>query len=148
MMGKGGRSFSFKRLAIGLVLIAAVLVAFNYFSNRGSAPPEGLVELQIDFIEILPDELSDEQIREIESILILYNRRIELGEVARRDQIAISGKMEEYVRERGIDRRELDQFIALVSFFSYRLDPDHNPEDGSGIHPLLRSEEGDNDDGT
>ena len=142
--------FSFKRAAIGFAVAAVTALGTYYVLGlRGSNGFAGaLAELQTDFIEILPAELSDDQVEEIANILVLYNRRIELGQVARSDEKAISDKMEEYVSARGIDRRELDQFVALVSFFSYRLDPDHNPEDGSGVHPLLKPEENDNDDGT
>lgn len=148
--GKSAREFSARRAAIAITLAAVTALGTYYVVGlRGSAgSADTLAELQVDFIDILPAELSDEQVEEITHILILFNRRIELGQVARSDEKAISDKMEEYVSARGVDRRELDQFIALVSFFSYRLDPDHNPEDGSGVHPLLLPEENDTDDGT
>ncbi len=147
---KNAGEFSARRAAIALIVATVIALGTYYVVGlRGSTGSMGaLPELQSDFIEILPAELSVEQIEEITHILVLFNKRIELGQVARSDEKAISEKMEEYVNARGIDRRELDQFIALVSFFSYRLDPDHNPEDGSGVHPLLLPEENDTGDGT
>ncbi|MEE9269942.1 MAG: hypothetical protein V3V49_06740 [Candidatus Krumholzibacteria bacterium] len=124
-------------IAIGIALTAA----FFFLQSPGSGGgPGGLLG---DFMECLPSDLTDAQLDEIESILLRYEATVLEGRVRPQDGAELTREFQRHVDAGGIDRTDLNQLMAKVSFYMYRENPELSPPDGSGMHPLLEEEASD-----
>lgn len=126
-----------------LVLVAAIIIVTAVFLLRGPVIPRSMADLTEDFIACLPSDVSQQQRNEIRGIITRFDQRYEQGKVTPKDRRVIRDKLEVVVEAGTIDWTELNRLMAEISFYTRRLDPEYNPDDGSGVHPLLKDEQAD-----
>lgn len=127
-------------VAVALIaLLGTVLyVWLRVAGQRGDL--ERTYGLTDPFMKCLPAETTPQQREEIQGILTRFYVRARSGEVRPQDAEEIEARMTRVIERGSIAKTELHELMALVSHYTYLLDPERNPPDGSGIHPLLQKD--------
>lgn len=121
-------------VAFGIVLVLLVF----FVATRDRRGAETGYALTDDFLALVPADIGPDKREEIRGILSRFERRVREGQVRPEDKAEIDTKVMHYI-EAGdtISSPELHVLMALVSYYTHRLDPRYNPPDGSGVHPLI-----------
>ncbi len=124
------------RIAMLLAAVVGGLVVVVLMSDRGSGG-ETLNGLLADFMKCLPNDLTEVQVEEVESILLRYQANVRQSNVRAQDGIELTESFKRHVATKHISRNDLNQLMVRVSFYMNRENPFYNPADGSAVHPLL-----------
>lgn len=129
-------------LVAGLLITTLIVAVVAYMETRKDTnePTMKIVPLNqvaSAFLDVLPADLTVEQRTEIEGLLQTFYQRAGERQVQVEDQIEVDKKLRGYTEQGTIDRPTLNRLMAEISFYAYRLDPEINPPDSSGMHPLL-----------
>ena len=119
-----------------LIVSLIVVVAAIFLLNLVPSDESPLVDLSDQFLECLPEDLTEAQKNEVHGILLLFDRRHNEGKVTGEDFDQLIVQLNSYIGAGRIDRPELNRFMVRVSHLTWRLDPDYN-QPGTE-HPLLR----------
>jgi hypothetical protein len=95
------------------------------------------------FMKCLPGDISQPQREEIKGILTRYYVRSRMGEVTPEDRREVSQDMAGIIERGELSRKELEKFMAKVSYYAFRTDADYNRVDTTIVHPLLEEEQAD-----
>jgi len=131
-----------------LVLLALIIVVFSIFKQRSHTVEKELGTLTKEFISYLPPDLTEKQKEEVEDLLKRFHRASSLGIVARRDRDDVIQILRHYVKKGEIDKKELSIFMAKVSYYTFRQNPENRDETGRmkpPDHPLLQDSTGSKD---
>lgn len=130
------RAVSPKTAAVSLAGVA-LAAAFLFFLHKPAPDAPALHGVFAGFMDCLPGELTDAQREEIRGILLRYELKAEAGNVRPQDHLEIDADLKRFVEAGTIARSDLSRFMAKVSLYTYRLDPEHSALDTWGKHPLL-----------
>ena len=123
------------------ILVAVILIAGILFIRFGLLTEEAKYKRQVNaFIECLPEPLNDAQIDEVRSILDRFRLAVKRGEAFNEDIREVTSRLAHHIDEGKIGERDLQVFMARVSYLSLRNRPEHQSEEGEirpPDHPLL-----------
>lgn len=129
-----------KQRALAAIAIFVVLVVVLIVVRQRSGT-NAFIEKRIDrFLSCVPDTLRDEQKKEVKTSLEHFQRLIDSGKVARKDQTEIAAIIDRYIEKGAITKQELHVFLAKVGYYSIRLTPANQDSEGKmkpPDHPLL-----------
>ncbi len=131
-----------KRWLVAGILLIFVVAGALFFLRDGEITVETNIEtLNSEFITCLPEELTAQQVEEIAGILARFHEMSSQGKVELSDQIVIKEDLVNYIRMGAISNRELNTFMAKVSYLTFKSNPNYNLPKGSVDHPLLVPED-------
>lgn len=118
-----------------LLLSVSMVVVLAIFMLRKPEPLQetALTGITAQFMECLPDELTDPQRAEIRGLLRRFQSKAQAGLLRAEDQAEVMGLLEQTVARGSIERGELNTLMAKVGYYAFRA----QSGDSLDIHPLL-----------
>ncbi|NIM20704.1 MAG: hypothetical protein GTO51_10830 [Candidatus Latescibacteria bacterium] len=123
-----------------VVFLALIIATIGLLQFPTGSDSTSFEKLSREFLSLLPDQLTDAQRDEVSGILERFAIMVSEGKVEKTDQELIRGDLIAYIRGGEISKRELEYFMAKVSYITYRADPEANLPGGEIDHPLLNPE--------
>lgn len=119
------------------VFLALSVVALSVLTGCGESEEARRKRLTAQFVACVPDNVTDQQRREITGLLETFWSRAGSGEVYEEDVVAIESRLLSYVEAGRIEADSLAHLMALVGYNSYRKDPRYNLPERIVDHPTL-----------
>lgn len=120
-------------IIMGLLSLLLLLLFFVVQGPKRPQSDAGADKLTAEFMKILPDDLTPDQVEEVRGLLMRFQRMIYNGQMPVEDEVDVKRRMTEYVSRGSMTRQELNVLMARVGYFSVR----GSTPDSVGIHPLL-----------
>jgi hypothetical protein len=119
---------------IGLIVILAGVLLFT-----GRTPSEAELNRQLseEFIACLPSELPAKQHQEITGIFDRFFHMAATGAIDSLDQRSVQQELKNHILVGRISQKDLEHFMARVSYLTYKSNPNANLPDGVIDHPIL-----------
>lgn len=130
-----------KRIVLFCILLLALLIIILAFlRDQTTSVKTDFTDLNREFSTCLPKNLSDKQRDEVAGILERFSQMAQKSKVEKPDQEEIEADLTRYIRLGEIKMKELEYFMAKVSYFTFKSDSNYNLPGGQVDHPLLNPE--------
>ena len=115
----GRKRFLLASVLVGLVIVVVLFLIYPRPTEEKLSGPLA------DFMSCLPEDLTEEQVLEVEGILIRYAYTAGAGKVSAARVREIDSLLNQYIASGTTSNQEIYTFMAKVSTFSYETDVEH-----------------------
>jgi len=126
-----------RRVVTGLIFPLVIVAGILLFTDRNPSEAELNRQLSEEFLVCLPPELPADQHQEITGILDRFFQIAATGGVDSLDQKSVQQELKNYSLVGRISQQDLEQFMARVSYLTYKSNPNANLPGGVIDHPIL-----------